>query len=104
VTKESAFDPVDPDGSPAAGEPLTDDELTVLALAADPDAPLSDDAVPLGAHLAQFAIALPDWYMPSAMARRGKRWRLPVVLTVVSAFLIIEAMGLCNTYGLLSLA
>jgi hypothetical protein len=80
-------------------ECLSDAELTALALAADPDAPLADDAVPLSVHLAQFAGALPEWYMPAAMARNGGRWRVPVVVAIVSAFLLIEALGLCNTFG-----
>ncbi len=84
--------------------PLSDEELTALALAADPDAPLGDDAVPLSVHLALFAGALPQWYMPPAMARASHRWRLPVVLAIVSAFLLIEALGLCNTYGQLGFA
>ncbi|HWE66799.1 MAG TPA: hypothetical protein VG298_09155 [Acidimicrobiales bacterium] len=86
----------------APGE-LTDEELTTLALAADPSAPLAEDAVPLSVHLAQFAGALPQWYMPPSMARGGSRWRLPVVGAIVSAFLLIEALGLCNTYGTLGL-
>ena len=50
--------------------PLTDAELTALAMAADPDAPLDEDAVPLHIHLAQFAgAALPSWYMAPATAR-----------------------------------
>ena len=83
--------------------PLTDDELTALALAADADAPL--DAVPLHIHLAQFAgAALPQWYMAPAMARSGRRWRTPVVLTIIAAFLLIEGLGLCNTFGQLTWA
>jgi hypothetical protein len=85
--------------------PLTDAELTALAMAADPDAPLDEDAVPLHMHLAQFAgAALPQWYMAPAVARGGPRWRTPVVLTIIAAFLLIEALGLCNTFGQLSLA
>ena len=85
--------------------PLTDAELTALAMAADPDAPLDEDAVPLHMHLAQFAgAALPQWYMAPAVARGGHRWRTPVVLTIIAAFLLIEALGLCNTFGQLSLA
>ena len=85
--------------------PLTDAELTALALAADPDAPLDDNAVPLHIHLAQFTgTALPQWYMAPAMARRGPRWRTPVVLAIIAAFLLIEALGLCNTFGQLTLA
>ena len=43
---------------------LSDDELTALALAADPDAPIAEGAVPIGIHLAQLGSALPLWYMP----------------------------------------
>jgi hypothetical protein len=89
---------------PPHGDPVTEDELTALALAADPDAPLSADAVPLSMHLAQFAGALPQWYMPPAMARQGSKWRLPVIGTIVAAFLLIEGLGLCNTYGILNFA
>ena len=85
---------------------ITEEELTELALAADPAAPLPSDAVPIGVHLSQFAAApLPLWYMPAiARTSGGRRWKLPVVLAVVSAFFLIDALGLCNTYGILSLA
>lgn len=78
---------------------LTEAELTELALAADPDAPMSDDAVPLSVYLSQAPGLLPSWYMPSPMARPGKGWRIPVVLVIVAAFVIIEAFGLCSTFG-----
>jgi len=84
---------------------FTDAELTSMALAADPDAPLDDDAIPLAVHLAQFAgAALPQWYMAPAMARSGRRWRTPVVVTIIAAFVLIEVLGLCNTFGQLTLA
>jgi hypothetical protein len=84
---------------------ITDDELTELALAADPHAPLPEDAVPIGVHLSQFGAApLPLWYMPAVVRSSGGRWRLPVVVAVVSAFFLIDALGLCNTYGVLSWA
>jgi hypothetical protein len=96
---------MDYDGDISSLEPnLTEAELTELALAADPDAPLPQDAVPMSLHLAQFAGALPEWYMPAAMARSGSKWRLPVIGTIVAAFVIIESLGLCNTYGLLNFA
>jgi hypothetical protein len=84
---------------------LTDEELTSLALAADPLAPLPEDAVPMSMHLARFGPTLPLWYMPP-MARLGGRrsWKMPFVIAIVSAFVLIDAMGLCNTYGLLSFA
>jgi hypothetical protein len=85
--------------------PLTEEELTSLAMAADPDAPLSDDAIPLSLHLAQFAgAALPEWYMAPATSGSGRRWRTPVVLAIVFAFGLIEALGLCNTFGQLTIA
>ena len=83
---------------------LTDEELTTLALAADPLAPLADDAVPLSVHLAQIGPTLPLWYMPPSVSRSGRRWKTPLVIAIVSAFLLIDVMGLCNTYGILGFA
>jgi hypothetical protein len=88
----------------ALDEPLTDAELTALALAADPAMPLDDDAVPMHVHLSRFGAALPLWYMPPAIARGGRRWKTPIVIAVVASFLLIEALGLCNTYGQLVFA
>ena len=91
---ESPFDPG-----------FTDQELTELALAADPEEPLSEDAIPIGNYLSPIPSPLPLWYMPPVMRSGGRRrWKTPVVLAVVSAFVLIDAMGLCNTYGILSLA
>jgi hypothetical protein len=87
-----------------AGGRLTDAELTALALAADPDAPIAEGALPIGIHLAQMGASLPTWYMPPVARQGGSRWKAPVVIVVVSAFLLIDLMGLCNTYGILSLA
>jgi hypothetical protein len=86
------------DAEPGRGE-LTDAELTALALDGDPDEPLDPDAVPVSVALYQTGGQLPEWYMPPATARRGKRWRAVVVLVLVTAFLVIEAVGLCSTYG-----
>ncbi|MHB8594623.1 MAG: hypothetical protein ACYDB3_09905, partial [Acidimicrobiales bacterium] len=80
-----------------------DDELTALALAADPGAPLDPDAVPIGVYLSELPCLLPSWYMAPVMARHSGRWRAAVILSVVAAFLIIEALGLCSTYGQLGL-
>jgi hypothetical protein len=83
---------------------ITDQELTELALAADPEKPLAQDAVPIGTYLSQIPSPLPLWYMPPVVRSGGRRWKTPVVLAVVSAFVLIDAMGLCNTFGILSLA
>jgi hypothetical protein len=42
---------------------------------------------------------LPTWYMPAPMTRVSPKWRTPVVLAIVAAFLSIEAAGLCSTFG-----
>jgi hypothetical protein len=82
-----------------SGPRWTDEELTELALAADPALALDPDAVPLSEFLGHHDGLLPLWYMPSPMVRGGGRWRLPVVLVIVGAFLVIEALGLCSTFG-----
>ncbi len=84
--------------------PLTDDELCALALGAEVGGPPADDAVPLADYLDARGSdddggLLPTWYMPTPMARVSPRWRTPVVLAIVVAFLLIEAAGLCSTFG-----
>ena len=81
------------------GQAFTEAELTELALAADPAGLIDDDAVPVAEYLGQHAGLLPSWYMPTPMARSGSRWRIPVVVAIVAAFVIIEAFGMCSTFG-----
>ena len=86
---------------------LTEDELCSLALATETGRPPADDAVPMADYLearqagggGESGGLLPTWYMPTPMARVGARWRMPVVLAIVAAFLSIEAAGLCSTFG-----
>lgn len=83
-------------------EPISDDELTMLALAADPDTEVDDDAVPLTEVTAAGSDGLlPDWYMPSPTGGgpRLTGWRRRVVLLIIASFLLINAYGLCSTYG-----
>ena len=81
---------------------MDDDELTALALAADPDAPLPADAVNLWELEPSEAPLLPEWYMPAPMAGRPPLtgWQRRVAWLVIAAFLVIDAYGLCSTYGL----
>lgn len=81
------------------GGPISDEELTALALAADPDQPLDEDAMPIADYLAEAYGPLPEWYMAPVMARHSGRRRQAVILSVIGAFLLIEAFGLCSTYG-----
>jgi hypothetical protein len=78
---------------------ITDEELTALALSADPDQPLDPDAVPIGVYLANAVGPLPEWYMAPVMARHSGRRQRAVILAVVGSFVLIEAFGLCSTYG-----
>jgi hypothetical protein len=93
----------DLDGA-ALSEPVTGDELDALALAADPNAPIPADAVPYDQVVGSGVSLLPDWYMGHATAVHASKWRRPVILAVVGAFLLIDAGGLCSTYGLISWA
>jgi hypothetical protein len=91
-------------------EPFTDDELAALALAADPDQPLDPEAVPLSTYLSQLPGLsplpglLPAWYMAPATASSGSKWRASVIVAIILAFVLIEAWGLCSTYGQVVLA
>jgi hypothetical protein len=82
---------------------ITDDELDRLARTADPDLVLADDAVSIWDIVddAEAPQLLPTWYMPAPM--RGRRvlrgWRRRIILTLVIAFVVINAYGLCSTYG-----
>ena len=90
-------------------EPLSDDELSTIALAADPDTVVGDDAVCLwDVAGTQSARLVPDWYMPAPMAGGGviltgwrRRFARFNIALIIGAFLVINAYGLCNTYGTL---
>lgn len=80
---------------------ISDAELERLALAADVNAPLPLDAVSLWDLDPVEDSLLPGWYMPVPMAggRRLTGWRRRVAIGVIAAFLVIDAAGLCSTYG-----
>jgi hypothetical protein len=83
---------------------LSDEDLTALALAADPSEPLSPDAVPWNGVAAFPQGLLPDWYMPRPTASRRGRGTTAVIVAIVVGILVIDAFGLCITSGFLSLA
>jgi hypothetical protein len=83
---------------------VSDDELTTLALAADPEPELGPDAVPLSLYRNLPSVSLPLWYMPPATARAAGGWRLPIVASIILALLFINALGFCITYGALVVA
>jgi hypothetical protein len=78
-------------------EPISDAELTALALAAA-DAEVPDDAVPWRPGDGPQAI-LADWYMPAATTGR-RDWRARVVAgAFIASLVLINGAGLCVTYG-----
>ena len=83
-----------------------EDELTRLALAADPDVVLGPDAVAWPEATDHAVSLLPAWYMPplASVLPAHRRWRTAVVLLVVVGMLLINALGFCITYGNLSVA
>jgi hypothetical protein len=81
---------------------ITDDELAALALSADPDCEIDGDAVSLwDLSRGEPDELLPAWYMPSPMARTRllHGWRRNMVLILIASFILINAAGLCVTYG-----
>jgi hypothetical protein len=85
-----------------AVDPPTDEELTALALAADPDSAVDADAVCLWDLVASpSGQLLPQWYMPAPMGgtRLLQGWRRRVAFLVIVSFILIDAYGLCSTYG-----
>lgn len=84
--------------------PISDEELTVLALAADPDPTIEADAVPFAVQHGEYGDLLPVWYMPPPAGAGGSRRRNAVIATVVIAsLLLVNALGLCITYGRLEI-
>jgi hypothetical protein len=80
---------------------FTDEELAELALAADPDPEIDDDAVPFGTEPVGASL-LPSWYMPAPMSTGGphRRRRAWIVGGIVAALVIVNGVGLCVTYGI----
>ncbi len=83
---------------------VSDDELTSLALSADPHPHIDLSVAPWRAASAAAGALLPDWYMPAPAGRhRGTGVKVGIAVIIVS-FVLINALGLCVTYGFVSLA
>lgn len=90
-----------PTAAPAEHEqPISDEELTALALFADPDPAFDADAVSIWALADNDGPPLlPAWYMPAPTRRSSGRRQRIVIGVVVAALFLINASGLCSTYG-----
>ncbi len=82
---------------------LSDEELTAIALAADPATPLDPDAVPIAHGRTN---GLPAAYMPPLAPGPLPRSTIRTVaaFTIIAAFLAITGLGFCATYGILTYA
>ena len=78
---------------------LDDEELTALALAADPDQEVGPDAVPIDGRSSTTSGLLPEWYMPAPMSAGRSRARRVTLGLFGLALVVINAAGLCVTYG-----
>jgi hypothetical protein len=90
------------DGAPSEDEALSEDELgqlAELALSAPIDVPLDPDAVPLQLSRIVPPVQLPAWYMPAVAIRHCSGTKRAVVVSIVVALLVLEALGLCSVFG-----
>jgi hypothetical protein len=83
---------------------ISDEELTALALSADPHPAIDPGVAPWRPLADAVTGLLPDWYMPTPSgSRRGKGAQAAIGVIIVS-FVIINALGLCITNGFLTIA
>jgi hypothetical protein len=78
---------------------ISDEELTALALSADPGSPFADDAVPMRSLQAEGEPLLPDWYMPVDASRARHDWRTVVAIALAVGLVLCNAFAICVTYG-----
>jgi hypothetical protein len=83
---------------------VSDDELTAMALAADPDAPIDLNVQPWYFSHGFSRNLLPEWYMPVPMTRGRGRTAQIAAVSVVVGMIVVCAFGLCITSGFLQLA
>jgi hypothetical protein len=74
-------------------------QLAELALSAGLDAPIDPDAVPLQLSPTVAGTHLPAWYMPAVAIRHSTGTKRAVIVSIVVALLVLEALGLCSVFG-----
>ena len=78
---------------------VSDEELTLMALAADPNVPFDEDAEPFGVGGQHGSDLLPEWYMPVPNTTGRSHFRSFAVATIVASLIVVNGAGLCVTYG-----
>ena len=82
---------------------IDDDELAAMALGADPNPVIDPDQPPWSAVGHDVAL-LPGWYMaPLSGTRRGTAAKVTIGV-IIASFVVINALGLCVTYGWVTVA
>jgi hypothetical protein len=83
---------------------ISDDDLTALALSADPHPTIDPHVAPWRPVADAFTGLLPDWYMPTPSgSHRGKGAKIAIGV-IIASFVIVNALGLCITNGFLTIA
>jgi hypothetical protein len=83
---------------------ISDEELAALALSADPHPAIDPRVAPWRPLADSVTGLLPEWYMPLPTGtRRGTGTRVAIGV-IIASFVLINALGLCITYGFVTLA
>ncbi len=92
------------DGHLTVDGTISDDELASLALRADPHPLIDVSVAPWRGSSDPASALLPDWYMPAPAGRHRGTWTKVGIALTIASFVLINALGLCVTYGFVSLA
>ena len=77
---------------------VSDEELEYLALGADPNPKIDDDAVPFRINDPDQGL-LPEWYMPVPQSFSRRPRNVIGAVAIIGGLLIVNGAGLCVTYG-----
>ena len=77
---------------------VSDEELERLALSADPNPKIDDDATPFRIADSDLGL-LPEWYMPVPQSFSRRPRNVIGAVTIITALLVVNGAGLCVTYG-----
>ena len=88
----------------SASTAFSDEELTSLALNADPHPVIDASVAPWRPGSDAATGLLPDWYMPTPAGHHRGTGPKVAIGVIIASFVLINALGLCITYGFVTLA